>query len=271
MRIVRVIKKHTSEFPVPLIMTKDDIVEGEKRETEWEGWLWCKNEVGVSGWVPESYLKSLPNEKGKYVSLQDYDAFELHADVGQELIVLYEVSCWARVRTPDDEEGWIPLENIEDVTKSVFIPYCEKEKTRKAMTVCLSGSFKFIEKMIEIESFLVKNDIQCLSPVPHSYRKGSTPSEFTEDWSSLSEAQRLGESERIQKEYFHQKVDRANIVYVVNPEGYVGASVTLEIGYTYAMKKPIFAMEPIKEYTVMGLVNRVLSPEKLVQELLEKE
>jgi len=139
------------------------------------------------------------------------------------------------------------------------------------MIVCLSGSFKFIDKMLEIENLLTENDIQCLSPVPHSYRKGPTPSEFTEDWNSLSEEQKMEESQRIQKEYFHQKVDPADIVYVVNPGGYIGTSVTLEIGYTYAMKKPLFAMEPIKEYTVMGLIDRILSPVELVQKILEKE
>lgn len=123
--------------------------------------------------------------------------------------------------------------------------------------------------MIEIENFLTENGIQCLSPVPHNYRKGSAPSEFTEDWGSLSEEQKLEESQRIQKEYFHQKVDLADIIYVVNPGGYVGASVTLEIGYTYAMKKPLFAMEPIKEYTVMGLIDGILSPAELLQDILE--
>ena len=139
------------------------------------------------------------------------------------------------------------------------------------MIVCLSGSFKFISEMLEIEKLLIENGIQCLSPVPHSYRKGATPSEFTEDWNSLSEEQKLEESQRIQKEYFHQKVDPADMVYVVNPGGYIGASVTLEIGYAYAKKKPLFAMEPIAEYTVLGLIDRVLSPVELVQEILKNE
>ena len=139
------------------------------------------------------------------------------------------------------------------------------------MIVCLSGSFKFIDKMLEIENLLIENGIQCFSPVPHSYRKESVPSEFTEDWNILSEEQKLEESQRIQKEYFHQSVDPADIVYVVNPRGYVGASVTLEVGYTYAMKKPLFAMEQIREYTIMGLIDRILSPVELLQEILEKK
>ena len=112
MRIVRVIKKHATEFTVPLVMKKHDILEGEKRETEWEGWIWCKNDAGVFGWVPEPYLKQLSEER-KYVALQDYNAFELPVDVGHELVILYEASSWAWVRTPDGGEGWVPLENLE--------------------------------------------------------------------------------------------------------------------------------------------------------------
>ena len=139
------------------------------------------------------------------------------------------------------------------------------------MIVCLSGSFKFIDKIIEIENFLAENSIQCFSPVPHSYRKESAPSTFTEDWDSLSETQRLEESERIQKEYFHHKVDPADIIYVVNPGGYIGASVTLEIGYSYALKKRIFALEPVKEYTVLGLIDKILTPSELIQEITQKK
>ncbi len=36
MRIVSVIKKHTSEFSIPLTMMKDDTIEGEKRERNGE-------------------------------------------------------------------------------------------------------------------------------------------------------------------------------------------------------------------------------------------
>jgi len=121
MRTARVIKKHTTEFTVPLIMKKDDIIEGEKRKTEWDGWLWCKNDTDMFGWVPEPYLKKLPEDR-KYIALRDYNAIELSVDVGQELVIFYEASSWAWVRTPDDEEGWVPLENLENVLKSDSLP-----------------------------------------------------------------------------------------------------------------------------------------------------
>ncbi|MHA1908041.1 MAG: hypothetical protein ACW98Y_12150 [Candidatus Thorarchaeota archaeon] len=121
MRLVRVIKKHTSEFSVPLVMAKDDIIDGEKRKTEWDGWIWCKNIAGVFGWVPEPFLEKLPEER-KYGALRDYNAFEVSVDIGQELMILEEASSWAWVRTPEGEEGWVPLENLENVSKSATIP-----------------------------------------------------------------------------------------------------------------------------------------------------
>jgi nucleoside 2-deoxyribosyltransferase len=38
------------------------------------------------------------------------------------------------------------------------------------------------------------------------------------------------------------KIDEADVVYVVNPEGYVGKSVCVDIGYAYARSKPIYVM-----------------------------
>ena len=114
-----VINKHTTEFTVPLLMKKDEIIEGEKRKTDWKGWIWCKNDAGLFGWVPEPYLKQLPEER-KYIALRDYSAFELSVDVEHELMVLKEASSWTWVRTLDGEEGWIPLENLENISKSDF-------------------------------------------------------------------------------------------------------------------------------------------------------
>jgi uncharacterized protein YgiM (DUF1202 family) len=121
MRIARVVKEHTSDNLIPLIVKLGEVLEGEKRETEWEGWLWCKNSVGVFGWIPEAYLKALPEER-MYVATRDYNAKELPVDIGQEVMILEEESSWAWVKTARGDEGWVPLENLEKVTKSDSIP-----------------------------------------------------------------------------------------------------------------------------------------------------
>jgi SH3-like domain-containing protein len=114
LKILKVTKNHKSEFHVPLITKKGDIVEGQERETEYEGWLWCQNSAGLQGWVPKAYLKQA-SESGQFQFLKDYNARELTINKGQEVIVLDEESGWAWVRTTLGEEGWIPLENLQDL------------------------------------------------------------------------------------------------------------------------------------------------------------
>ena len=61
-----------------------------------------------------------------------------------------------------------------------------------------------------------------------------------------------------------EKIDQADVVYVVNPGGYVGKSVSVDIGYAYAKNKPIYVMRPIDDPPVMSLVKDVLSFEELI-------
>jgi len=61
-----------------------------------------------------------------------------------------------------------------------------------------------------------------------------------------------------------EKIDRADVVYVVNPGGYVGRSVCVDLGYAYAKGKPIYVMQPINDPPVMGFIKRVMSFEELM-------
>lgn len=115
MKILKVIKSHVSEFSVPLIAAKGEIVQGEKRETEYEGWFWCQNNAGAAAWVPEPYLERV-SDSGQFQIIKDYNSRELTIDEGQEVIVLDEESGWAWARTTLGEEGWIPLRNLQNLT-----------------------------------------------------------------------------------------------------------------------------------------------------------
>ena len=114
MKIVKVIKNHKSEFQVPLIAKRGESVEGQERKSEFEGWLWCRNNSDVYAWVPKAYLEST-SESGNFQFNQDYNSRELSIEEGQEVILLNEESGWAWVRTPLGDEGWIPLENLQDL------------------------------------------------------------------------------------------------------------------------------------------------------------
>jgi nucleoside 2-deoxyribosyltransferase len=67
------------------------------------------------------------------------------------------------------------------------------------------------------------------------------------------------------------KIDKADIVYVVDPNGDVGKSVSVDIGYAYARKKPIYVMSQIDDPPVMNLVKAVLSFEELLTLLRSRD
>jgi hypothetical protein len=108
-------------------------------------------------------------------------------------------------------------------------------------SVCIIGSFKFLKEMLDFEDRLRKENIKCFGP-----RK---------EQSILS---------------CFDKLDKADVVYVVDPNGYVGNSVSADMGYAYAKNKLIYASDPITDLPLMDLISGVLSLEELI-ELLRKQ
>jgi nucleoside 2-deoxyribosyltransferase len=104
-------------------------------------------------------------------------------------------------------------------------------------TVYVCGSFKFMGKMRELERELKKENIEFMMPKKKS-RRGI-----------LGCLERIGETD---------------LVYVVNPDGYVGKSVCIDIGYAYAKGKPIYVMYSIEDPQAMGMVKGALSFEGLI-------
>lgn len=70
------------------------------------------------------------------------------------------------------------------------------------------------------------------------------------------------------------RIDVSDICLIVNPEGYIGNSTTLELGYAVAQKKIIISLYPDnKELSRNGLINIVLNTEisSEVADLLKKK
>lgn len=59
------------------------------------------------------------------------------------------------------------------------------------------------------------------------------------------------------------RIDRSDNVYVINPEGYVGKSVALDIGYAYAKGKPIYSMEPIADPPIGFMVEKIVGLDRI--------
>ncbi|MBI4895937.1 MAG: nucleoside 2-deoxyribosyltransferase [Candidatus Aenigmarchaeota archaeon] len=61
-----------------------------------------------------------------------------------------------------------------------------------------------------------------------------------------------------------QRIDSADIVYVVASNGYVGKTVAFEIGYAAAKGKEIIASEPLAETGLNSVIAQILSSEQCI-------
>ncbi len=76
-------------------------------------WIWCVNQAGKEGWVPEPYLE-VDGSSG--TGNRDYDAVELDIEEGEYLDVLDEVNGWCWCRDTKGKTGWVPTENVRIFT-----------------------------------------------------------------------------------------------------------------------------------------------------------
>lgn len=111
-RIGRVRAGYTAQYEDPITFKGGEEVDVSDRTYNWEGhpWVWCSNQAGKSGWVPEGYVETL-GEKG--VARVDYDAAELSVEAGEEVLVVDETYGWLLCRRATGEEGWVPAENLQ--------------------------------------------------------------------------------------------------------------------------------------------------------------
>lgn len=140
-------------------------------------------------------------------------------------------------------------------------------------SVCICGSQRFKN---EIENFA--SELERLG-VPLVYKPQFKERDY--QFLNLPERERLSTSDHYRRIVpglvFHhlQRIREADIVYVYNPEGYIGVNTTLEIGAAHALNKPIFAFSPEKPYEDGGemcreiLINDIVTtPEQLVKKLI---
>jgi hypothetical protein len=134
--------------------------------------------------------------------------------------------------------------------------------------VCLCGSFRFFDRIVEIERLLVGGGVTCNAPRPFEYRNNVQPAYFENKWDLLSYEDKLIVSKEAEQTFL-EKIEKADILYVINPSGYIGTSVLFEIGYAFAKGKLVYSLEPIQDYAIMGLIKGTATPEALMQLLKE--
>ena len=105
-----VIENHDAPPGGILRLKAGDSVRFERRPTEWEGWVWCTDQRGTDGWVPERWV----SVKGNTCTLlREYMSIELNVRKGDVLSVLEEESGWAWVLDSRNRNGWVPLRCIQ--------------------------------------------------------------------------------------------------------------------------------------------------------------
>jgi len=110
MKRAKVKREYSSSYTDAIRFKDEDEVIVEDRQSEWEGWIWCRRSDGIARWVPESYVER-DNMTG--TMRRDYSARELTIAVGDELIILEEECGWVWCRNGQNELGWVLIENID--------------------------------------------------------------------------------------------------------------------------------------------------------------
>lgn len=77
---------------------------------------------------------------------------------------------------------------------------------------------------------------------------GLEPSFPNIDYSTYNndDANTIVEKKRLALEHY-KAIDEADAVYLITPNGYMGTSCKLELGYSIAKKKPIYFSEPTND------------------------
>lgn len=129
------------------------------------------------------------------------------------------------------------------------------------MIVTLCGSGRFKEQIHDIGHQLQNAGYFVMTPPLHEIDRltgGADSPELTDlVWKGATHAHL-------------QRVAKADIVFVINPDGYVGNSTTLELGYAIGVGKVVVAMQPDREPARQVLYDDVLNvdnPKKAVEAL----
>lgn len=135
-------------------------------------------------------------------------------------------------------------------------------------TICICGSFKFYDEMEKAARVFRKAGFIAIVPKPSHIRHGHKPEELkTGKYDKETLAKWEGEGA-----FSHlQNIRKCDAVYIFNQGSYLGPAVTVEIGYSLALGKPIFASSEVKDITLANFIVGVASPPKLPKLLKKHE
>lgn len=107
---------------------------------------------------------------------------------------------------------------------------------------------------------LRKKGFTVIVPTPSHIRHGHKPEELKKgkyDKATLTKWEGEGAYQHL------ENIRKSNAVYIFNKGSYLGPAVTVEIGFSLALHKPIFARSKVLDITVTNFITKVVSPLKL--------
>ena len=107
------------------------------------------------------------------------------------------------------------------------------------LTCTISGSFRrFLPQISAKMAECAEQDVTVLSP--------RSVHAIGEQKGFIFLRGDRGEPKEIESSHL-QAIRNSDFLYVVNPEGYIGTSATMEVGYALALSVPVFSSEPPAE------------------------
>ena len=84
--------------------------------------------------------------------------------------------------------------------------------------------------------------------------------EYSND--NSDKANTIEEKKRLAMEHY-EAIKRADVVYLITPNGYMGTSCKLELGYSIALNKPVYFSEPTNDLSLDCYVTKFIPLDKL--------
>ncbi len=127
-------------------------------------------------------------------------------------------------------------------------------------TLCFCGSFKFYKDMEKAAEILRKKGLNVIVPQPSHIRHAHLPASLKEgkfDKKTLTRWEGEGAFSHL------ANIRKCDAVYIFNKGSYLGPAVMVEIGYSLALGKPIYARAKVEDITLTNFIKAVISPVKL--------
>lgn len=116
--------------------------------------------------------------------------------------------------------------------------------------------------MEKAAAILRKQGFQVIVPQPSHIRHAHKPQDIKAgkfDNATLTKWEGEGAYQHL------ANIKKSDVVYIFNKGSYLGPAVTVEIGYSLALGKPIYARAKVVDITVTNFIKAVVSPLKLLR------